>query len=329
MTRLLLPVFLIALAAPIYLSAQTSEELPTVLQAGNRIAAKVEGTIITVEEIRREMAPLMRQVYSGSKTTEEFHANIRGLTREVLQNLVDRILIVKDFREKEFQIPKSFIEGEFNRVIQEDFEGDRSRFLSFLRSQDQTVRDFRAELEKKIIVDVMRQQMRRSQAEISPDKIESFYLRNLPDFERNAAVKLRQIVLIPKRGETPNSLAQRMREAEAALESGEEFAAVARRFSEDAMASRGGLYGWLERKDLRPDLGEIAFSLQSGERSQSIITPEAAFILFVEEKRPAGPQPLHEVRDQIERAILDELAREAQIRWIERLRQKAFVEYYI
>lgn len=323
----------ISLLAPVFAFAQADdfdeEDLPTVLRAGNQIAAKVEGKIITVEEIRREMAPLMRQVYSASATTDEFHANIRSLSRDVLQNLVDRILIVKDFRDRQFSIPKSYIESEFNKVIEEDFNGDRSRFLTYLKSQDQTVRDFRNELEEKIIVDAMRQQMRRSQAEISPEKIEDYYQANLDSFEQEAAVRLRQIVLIRKPGETDDTLSERARSIARKLAAGADFSDLAREYSEDGMARRGGDYGWIQGGDIRPELAEVAFSLPVETASEPILLDNAAFILRVEEKRSAGPQPLAEVREEIERSIQDELAREAQVRWIERLREKAFIEYYI
>lgn len=332
MNRLLSRI-LVGFLAPIATFGQaiepTAEDLPTVLRPGNQIAAKVEGKIITVEEIRREMAPLMRQVYSSSATTEEFHANIRSLTRDVLQNLVDRVLIVKDFRERQFTIPKSYIENEFNRVIQDDFNGDRSRFLTYLKSQDQTVRDFRDQIEEKIIVDAMRQQMRRSQAEISPEKIEEFYRKNRGSFEQDAAVRLRQIVLVRKPGESDDDLRNRAATLIRELEAGADFAQLAREHSEDSMASRGGDYGWIKASDIHPALSEVAFVLTPRTHSNPILLDTAAFILRVEEKRSAGPRPLAEVREEIERTIQDELAREAQIRWIERLRKKAFVEYYI
>ncbi len=325
--------FLIGLLAPFATFGQAlepaAEDLPTVLRAGNRIAAKVEGKIITVEEIRREMAPLMRQVYSGSATTAEFHANIRALTRDVLQNLVDRVLIVKDFRDRQFSIPKSYIEGEFNRVIQDDFNGDRSRFLTYLKSQDQTVRDFREQLEEKIIVDAMRQQMRRSQAEISPEKIEEYYRKNITSFEQEAAIRLRQIVLVRKPGETDDELSARAESINRELIAGTDFAELAREKSEDGMARRGGDYGWIQSEDIRPDLSEIAFALTPGTHSDPILLDNAAFILKVEDKRSAGPKPLTDVLEDIERSIQDELAREAQVRWLERLREKAFIEYYI
>jgi len=50
----------------------------------------------------------------------------------------------------------------------------------------------------------------------------------------------------------------------------------------------------------------VAFNLKKGDASDPILLPEGAFLLFAEDRRFAGIQPLDEVRDQIER-VLDKI----------------------
>jgi len=293
----------------------------------NAIAAKVEGRIITFEQIRQEMAPLMRQVQRASASEEELQNNLRRLQREVLQNLVDRILIIKEFERRGMQIPKAYLEGELNDLIQNEFDGDRDRFLSYLRSQDKTVRDFRDELKENIIIQVMRQQMRRTQSEISPERIEQFYKKNESQFLRDERFELQQITLsktsdneIPQ--ETVDLIYEKLRD-------GTTFTEVAREFSQDGLAGRGGNLGWLTREDLRPELAETAFALNTGEYSEPIAFQDSIFIFYIRNKQDAGIRPLEEVRDSIEEILLNEFSREAQQRWLDRLRQRAFIEYFI
>ncbi len=293
----------------------------------NAIAAKVEGRIITFEEVRREMEPLMRQVSRDSANEQEYMANLKRLQRDVLQNLIDQILIVEEFRSKEMSIPKSYLEGEFNDVIQKDFNGERDRFLSYLRSQDKTVRDFREELEERIIVQVMRQQMRRNQAEISPRMIEEFYEANISQFQRDKEVRLFQITLNPSPdGDTVEEKSAAVQEQ---LANGKTFQEVARTMSMDSLARRGGSLGWVERSDLRSEFSDIVFALEAGQVSDPIPFQDSILFFEVAEVREPGPIPLSEVRGTIEEILSDQIAREAQENWLQRLREKAFIRYFI
>ncbi|MEY4005005.1 MAG: hypothetical protein RLZZ221_1101 [Verrucomicrobiota bacterium] len=72
----------------------------------------------------------------------------------------------------------------------------------------------------------------------------------------------------------------------------------------------------------------MAFSLKKGDASDPILLPEGAFLLFAEDRRFAGIQPLDEVRDQIERVLVQQMGRAAQERWLERLRRNGYVKYH-
>lgn len=321
------PAGLLLFLAGSILSAQEGVEQAWEPDRPNAIAAKVEGKIITVEQVRREMEPLLKQVARISANEREYNTNMQRLQRDVMQNLIDQILIVKEFNDKGMSIPKSYVEGEFNDVIQEDFSGERDRFLTYLRSQDKTVRDFRDELQDKIIVQVMKQQMRRNQAEISPQMIKEFYEENLSQFQRNKEIKLFQITLNPSAdGDSVEVLSETVLEK---LDAGEPFQAIAREMSMDGLARRGGSLGWVEKSDLRRELSEIVFQLNEGDVSDPIPFNNSILFFYVETVREPGAIPLSEVRSTIEQMLSDQIAREAQENWLQRLREKAYIEYFI
>ena len=54
------------------------------------------------------------------------------MSREVLQNLIDRILIVQAAKEKGLLLPQSYIDQEYDEVLNRDFGGDRGRFLEHI-----------------------------------------------------------------------------------------------------------------------------------------------------------------------------------------------------
>lgn len=292
------------------------------------LAAEVENTVITFEELRREMAPLIPRIREASRSRAEFTKRMEELYFEVLQNLIDRVLIVEEFREKEYNLPQTFIENEFDRILIEDFENDRARFLEYLESLGKNVREFRRDLRERIIVSVMRSEKRKSQSQISPERIEQFYNENKINFYVEEAVKMRIVMLRPLADEGPDQMQQTVDLVFEKLEQGTEFAEVARQFSQDSRRERGGDWGWIQRSDLKDELSAVAFSLDVGEYSEAVQLEDQIFILYAEDKRDEGIQPINEVRDRIEEILASQLARQAQEQWIERLRREAYIRYY-
>ena len=84
----------------------------------------------------------------------------------------------------------------------------------------------------------------------------------------------------------------------------------------------------MRRSDFKTEFSEVAFNLKPGEASEPLLLPEGCFLLFVEERKFAGIQPINEVRDQIERMLIQQMSRVNQERWLERLRRNGYVKHY-
>ena len=310
------------------LSAKNASD-PELLRLGNGIAAIAEGQIITVEELRRELEPIIPRLRVESSNAQEFSERIDKLSKKVLQNMIDRIIIVKAAEEKGLLLPESYIDQEYDEVIDRDFGGDRSRFLEYLRSRGETTRDFRRNIYKRVVVNVMRAETRRSQSEISPERIEEFYVKNKLRFYQEEALHLRQVILTPMANEGLVTLRQTATKVIHELDNGANFGDIARKYSQDKMSRKGGDWGWIERKDIRKELSDIAFGLGITQYSQPIEIGEAIFILYAEDKREEVIQPVAQVRDIIENMLAGEIARETQEEWLNDLRNNAYVRYFL
>ncbi|TVP76375.1 MAG: peptidylprolyl isomerase [Puniceicoccaceae bacterium] len=309
--------------------AQEAGGNPDLLRLGNGIAAIAEGQIITVEQLRRELEPIIPRLRAESRSAEEFSQRIDELSAEVLQNMIDRIIIVKAAEDRGLMIPQSYIDQEYNEVISRDFGNDRRRFLEYLKERGETPRDFRRDIYKRVVVNVMRQETRRSQSEISPERIEDFYVRNKLRFYQREALHLRQIILSPMADEGLVTLRQTAKQVMSELGGGANFADVARKYSQDDMSRRGGDWGWIERREIRRELSDIAFALEPGSYSQPVELGNTIFILYAEDKRKEMIQPISQVRDIIENVLVGEIAREAQEKWLNELRENSYVRYFM
>lgn len=299
------------------------------LRFANGIAAIVEDKVITVDDVRREIAPLISQLQREARNEREFNEKLEQLQDDVIQSLIDRVLIVKEFRKDEKKhIPESFIENRLADIQSEQFDNDRSKFLAYLHSRGTTLREYRREVEEDIIYQYMRQQQRKSQSIVSPVRIETFYRENKDRFYQEDGVHLRLIQFSRANGETDADLQAKANLVMARLKAGEKFEDLAREYSQDSRRAKGGDWGWQKRSDLKPEFSEPLFALDKGGVSDPVILPEGCFILYAEDRKYAGIQPIDEVRDEIERVLVQQMSRNSQEHWLERLRRNGYVKHY-
>lgn len=298
-------------------------------RTSNGILAVVEDRVITHADVRQRMDLLVPNIRAMSANEEEFRQRVQALQHEVVQSLVDRILVIKEFENKGFQLPESIIDNEIQIILVNEFDGDRSAFLRHLQERGITTRTFRREVRENLILRIMRGQMRQSQAVVSPVRMEEFYRKNPHLFTEEEAVLLRIIELSTITAEPLEVLRQTAEKILAELEEGTSFGDLARRYSQNAPSrASGGNLGWVKITDLREDWKEPIANLQPGETSAPIQSGRSLFILLVEDRREGGVQPISRVRDRIEEELVNRMAREAQERWLERLRQKYYVRFF-
>lgn len=297
--------------------------------ATNGIAAQVNDKIITLDQLRQQILPIVPEIRRRSASRDQFEQNIALVTREVLQNLVDQILIVREFNEKGYVLPEAYIRNEMEDYVIKNFGGDRSRFLESLRQQGTNEMGFRNQMKDSIIVSYMRSQMVRSATQVSPEEINQYYQQHRSQFYEDAGVKLSMIMLTPAGGENGERVAQQVAAIQKGLADGVPFADLARRYSQDPNAAEGGDWGWRRYSDLRKELATAVEPLEKGQVSDPVELSGITYILYVEDKRDSGVKDLDTVRAEIEGAITSQLARQAQQRWLERLRKQAYIRYYL
>ncbi len=295
----------------------------------NGVAAVVENKVITVDDIRKEIAPLLPQLQREARNEEDFNKRLESVQDTIIQQLIDRVLIINEFRKDEKkQIPPGFIDSRIADIQSGEFENDRSKFLAYLRSRGTTLRQYRTEVEDDIIYTYMRQQQRKSQSIVSPVRIETYYEENKERFRQEDSVHLRLIQLNRASDESEAQLLTRAMEVINRFQRGEEFSDLAKEYSEDSRRSKGGDWGWQKRSDLKKEFSSPLFNLDKGDITDPVLTPEGCFLLFAEDRKYAGIQPIDEVRDTIERILIQRMSSVSEERWLERLRRNGYVKHY-
>lgn len=309
--------------------AEQRSEAIALAQLGNGIAAIAEGEIVTFEEVRKSLDPMIPKLRLQASNEKEFQTLINDLSKDILQNIIDRILIVKEAENLGIMIPASYIDQEYESIIRDDFNGNRRQFLSYLDSLGKNADSYREEVRKNLIVNIMRSRQRENLAQVSPEKIEEYYINNKIRFYQPAMIHLKQIILI---AENDASIEDTIKRGEAIVEQlnlGQPIQLLANQYGNKQYNRPNGDWGWVQREDLRAELVEIAFQLNAGEYTEPIQIDNAVFILYAEAIKESMIQPISEVRDIIENLLSQAIAKETTEKWLSELREKAFIRYYL
>jgi peptidyl-prolyl cis-trans isomerase SurA len=296
------------------------------------IAAIVNNDVVTISQVRdligaRERS--LREIYSGA----ELENKLKEMRLSAIKDLIDRQLILQEFKklqEKGATIPDYIVDDRIQAIIRQEFGGDRAAFVRTLQAQGYTLTQFKEIEREKIVIQAMRQQKVDNNFVISPTQIQAYYEKNKQAYATPEQVKLRMIVIregssgdIPDIG-SKRELAEEIRDKVA---KGAEFDRMAEMYSEDETTQQiGGDWGWIERNTLNEKLTNVAFSLRPGEVSPVIAIDNTYYIIMVEAKRNATVKPIGDVRDEIEKNLIQQERTKAQERWLDTLRQKAYIK---
>ncbi|MEA3385697.1 MAG: peptidylprolyl isomerase [Thermodesulfobacteriota bacterium] len=256
-----------------------------------------------------EKENILAQVGSYKLTLEEFEIQIQSLPPQLqmallrnpqlkeqfLNRWVDITLIAQEARDKKLdQDPEiqAKIEDIMNAVLAQEF--------------------LQREIEDNV--------------KITDDEIETYYKGHVEEFTISESAKARHILLKVPEGADEKAWAEaesKARDIKKKLENGEDFAELAKKYSDDpGSKNKGGDLGFFTKGSMVPEFESAAFSLKPGEVSDPVKTNFGYHIIEVQEKKAASTKTLAEVQAQIRQNLQKEKQQQLQDALIEKLKVK-------
>jgi parvulin-like peptidyl-prolyl isomerase len=307
------------------------------------IAAVVNDKVITYVQINQQVGEtekLLRQSFTG----EELFQRVKEAKLNVLKALIDRELIIQDFKKAGGFIPDTYTNERIHDIIRNEYGGDRVAFIKTLYERGVTMQKYRDEIQDTAIVGYMRNKNVIQTVLVSPYQIEQYYQHNLRLFQQNEQIKVSTIVLrkalfsSQKAGSDGKQITYDPQEEIAKeilykLDTGADFGELAKAYSEGSNKSDGGELGWVTQNGktaIRPDLWPAIAKLQPGQHTDVIPTTDGFYyILQVEDRKKSSVTALEDVRAQIEQTIINEESQLRQQQWLDSLRSKAFIKMFL
>jgi len=314
-----LPAIVTALMLLPCLPSQSAEEILV-----DAVVAVVDGTNITLSEVRQVEEALLRGRLPEQATAEQIAAIRERYFRDALDNIIDRKLILNQAeklgiivldREVDEAIRKMIEEGEFRDIehMLEEMQITKTALAKQIKDDKLYRRIIRYQLHPKV--------------RVSPQAVRDYYQEHIENYREPEKIHLYAITFFA--GANPEEDKAVIETAEKVLQElrgGADFSELAKQYSMDVVHGRqGGDWGWIDREG--NVAAEAAFELPINELSDIVKTSNSYWILKVAGKKAAQTVPLAQVWEELEGKVrLLELVR-LRDEWTKKLRKDANIIY--
>jgi peptidyl-prolyl cis-trans isomerase SurA len=317
---------LAAAAAP----AQPPKAAPAPRFALNRVAATVNGDVVTLRELERTAGPSLERANLLTPGPERDRARAEALRAAFDLVVADR-LFAQQVKKLDLQINEAQVDAQVE-AIKEQNEFTDAELDQALEAQGFTRETFRDRLRSQLQNFAVLQHKIGGLVNVSDQELENYYRTHPQEFQGEEEVKLRHVFLPIPEGASPAEIRRVEADGErvlARLRAGEDFAKVAREVSRGPSAQSGGDLGWLKRGTFQKVLEDAAFSLKPGQVSPLVRAGPGLHVLQVLEKRQAQGRAFADVKEIIRDRLISEQADRYREQYVQELRREAVIEVRI
>jgi peptidyl-prolyl cis-trans isomerase C len=290
-------------------------------------AAQVNRTAISRGDLQRELDSALAQYAAQGRTFTG--DGLAGLKKEVLENLIDRQLLLQTAGQKRIGIKKAWVAAKIEQ-LKSSFSS-QAEYAAALARQGLTEEQIRSQVQEGLKIQRLLEIEVLQNVTVSSSEIRRYYERNLDLFIRPEQVRARHILIKvdAQASEQQKAAAyQRIQQLQSRIEAGEDFAALAIEFSQCPSSLRGGDLGYFSKDQVVEAFGEAAFSLAKGQISPIVESRLGYHLIQVLDRRPSRPYALEDVRDIIKATLRQKKEAAAVAQYLRQLRSQADIQLY-
>ncbi|MDZ7779250.1 MAG: peptidylprolyl isomerase [Gemmatimonadota bacterium] len=268
----------------------------------DRVLAIVGDSVVLQSQIEEE---IQRMRLQDAPVPDESDPAYEDFFDGILDSWINRVLVLQAAARDTLIAPDDAtidqrVSQQINQVIES--MGGRGALTQALASEGLTLAEYRDILttqarQQQIQQMFMQRQMQDSRpVDVSDDELRARFEQARTQMQqRPRSLTFHQVVIIPEASEEARAEAEALAEdLLQRIRDGEDFAQLARRYSDDpGSAELGGDLGWFRRGRMVQEFEDAAFSLPAGAVSQVVETEFGFHIIKVERTRPGERQGRH------------------------------------
>jgi peptidyl-prolyl cis-trans isomerase C len=291
--------------------------------------ASVNGVNIPGVEFERELNLYVQQASQQGQQIPDFM--LSQIKVKILDDLIDRELLYQESQKKNIEIDAAQVD-----IQLKDIKGrfaNQAEFEKIIALMNLTESDVKLQIARNMAIRELIDSQIAKNVNISDEQTKAYYDANPDQFKRPEQVKASHILIKVESGANETQKAQariEMVKIKQKLKNGEDFAALAKEYSQDTTSVNGGDLGYFAREQMPvKSFADAAFALKPREISDIVETPVGYHLIKVFDKRPETKMAFAEVKGRLNETLKNQKIEQGAKRYIENLKKNAKIEKYI
>lgn len=303
----------------------------------DRVVAVVNDDVITLSELEKEGARFYREISANTPATS-LAETLQQAREHVLDRIIERRLITQKAKAGNISVSDAEVDAALEQMLAQN-RLSKPEFLAKLKEDGLTETAYRENLRDQVLQSKVVNADVRSKVVITDEDINAYYAgHNNTTQASSGGYYLLQIGISWKKGQdsSPEMLEadknNARKEAEKVLEmarDGEDFKALAQKYSSMPSAADGGDIGVFQLDEMAPDMQQAVKDLKPDGISDIIETPEGyQFFKLVNsgEGTKAATPPPEQVKEEIRNKLYDQQLKKAYEEWMDNLKNEAYIQ---
>jgi peptidyl-prolyl cis-trans isomerase SurA len=293
------------------------------------IIARVNNEIITRSEYDHALATAAddaKQQCQSHCTPEQLANAVDDIQKHALRQLIDQSLLAQRGKDMGISVEADVIK-KLDQIRIENQIPSMEELEKKVAAEGLNYEDFKNNIRTGILTQRVISSEVGSHITITNEDIQKYYDSHKAEFARPEQVALRSIE-VNIAGKKPEELADLRKKADTTLkriQDGEDFAEMAKRFSDGSTAKQGGYLGIYKRGELSKELEDKVFVMKKNQLTEVMETKQGYLILQVLEHYDEGEQALDKVEDEIRDKLYGERMEPALREYLKTLREQSYV----
>jgi len=267
---------------------------------------------------------------------EEYQKLRRALVKRDLKGHIERQLLIHEMKTTlkkeqltmlEEHLVKAFEEERIPELMQKVGVNSTQELEEKLNSQGRTIYGEKEMFMKQQTAVQFMAVKAKANNDFSREEVLARYKSNIKDYEYPSKVRWQRIrITFSKHGGKEKSIGL-LDEVIHKLQAGDDFGALAKKYSDGPRSEKNGQWGWTRHGSLaEPEIEVALFELPIGQVSQVFETATSFQIIKVNDRKEAGHTPFADVQAKLEQSMIAESRMKATKEILENLYAKAIIE---
>jgi parvulin-like peptidyl-prolyl isomerase len=287
------------------------------------IVAIVNDDIITLSQYKTEHDAVYRALseqYQG-EAFEKAYAQMKAI---LIDRIITDLLLLQKAKEMDFQVEEELKQQLENVKKENNMESDED-LIRALQQQGMTFEGFKKQLMNQILREGIIYQQVMGSIVIDDAEIVNYHKLHPEEFTEPPEYKLRGIYIsVELRSE--EEVEAKKREISEKLASGEEFAALAGEYTEDATKEKQGDMGRYKKGQLEKSLEQAVEKLKEGEVAPWLKVINGWYLLKVDEKKESRIKTFEEAKEELQQKLFTEKRMKKTEEFLKDLREKSYIK---